>query len=95
VGATSVAIALARTHEGKDRDWHVPEKHPLSATLLMLGVLFSSIGVGFLIYGKKQSKLVPLACGLALIVVPYFFASSLLLFVVGSVLVAIPYFIRM
>ena len=67
----------------------------MSVTLLLLGVLFSSIGVGFLIYGKKQQKLVPLACGLALLVVPYFFSSSLLLFVVGSVLCAIPYFIRL
>jgi hypothetical protein len=66
----------------------------LSVTILLLGVLFSSIGVGFLIYGKKQQKLAPLACGLALIVVPYFFSSALALLLVGSALVAIPYFIR-
>jgi hypothetical protein len=67
----------------------------MSVTLLLLGVLFSSIGVGFMIYGKKQQKLVPLACGLALIGVPYFFSSSVWLFVVGAVLCAIPYFIRL
>jgi hypothetical protein len=67
----------------------------MSVTLLLLGVLFSSIGVGFMIYGKKQRAPVPLACGLALVAVPYFFSSSLLLFVVGSVLCAIPYFIRL
>lgn len=66
----------------------------MSTSLLLLGVVFSSIGVGFLIYGKKQQKLVPLACGLALVVVPYLFSSALLLLLVGSALVAIPYFIR-
>jgi formate/nitrite transporter FocA (FNT family) len=66
----------------------------MSVSLLLLGVLFSSIGLGFLVYGKKQQKLVPLVCGLALLVVPYFFSSALLLLVVGAVLVAIPFFVR-
>jgi hypothetical protein len=35
-----------------------------------------------------------LLCGLALMIVPYFIASALLLFGVGAVLVAIPYFVR-
>ena len=66
----------------------------MSVSLLLLGVLFSSIGLGFLMYGKKQQKVMPLVCGLALVVVPYFFSSALLLFLVGSALVAVPYFVR-
>jgi hypothetical protein len=66
----------------------------ITATSLFLGVLFGSIGLGFFIYGRKQRKVVPLLCGIVLIVVPYFVPNTLLLFVVGAVLVAIPYFVR-
>lgn len=66
-----------------------------TATTLFLGVLFGSIGLGFFIYGRKQRKVVPLLCGLMLMIVPYFIPDNLLLFLAGAVLVAIPYFIRM
>ena len=66
----------------------------ITATTLFLGVLFGSIGFGFFIYGRKQRKVVPLLCGIVLMIVPYFIPNTLLLFVVGAVLVAIPYFIR-
>jgi len=45
----------------------------LSASSLLLRVLFGSLGVGFFIYGRRQQTIVPLLCGLALMVaVPYF-----------------------
>ncbi len=66
-----------------------------TASSLFLGVLFGSIGLGFFIYGRKQRKVVPLLCGLVLMIVPYFIPDNLLLFLAGAVLVAIPYFIRM
>ncbi len=65
-----------------------------TASSLFLGVLFGSIGLGFFIYGRKQRKVVPLLCGLVLMIVPYFISDTLLLFCAGAVLVAIPYFIR-
>lgn len=36
----------------------------MNTTQLLLGVLFSSIGLGYFIYGKKQKVIVPLVCGL-------------------------------
>jgi hypothetical protein len=66
----------------------------LSASSLLLGVLFGSVGLGFVIYGRKQHTIVPLLCGLALMLVPYFITSAVLLFVVGLTLVAVPYFVR-
>jgi hypothetical protein len=44
----------------------------LSGSSLLLGVLFGSVGLGFFIYGRRQRAVVPLLCGLALMVVPYF-----------------------
>lgn len=70
------------------------EMGDITITSLLLGVVFGSVGMGFFIYGKKQGTIVPLLCGLTLMVLPYFISSTLLLFVVGAVLVAVPYFVR-
>lgn len=61
---------------------------------LLWGLLFSSIGLGYFIYGKRQRSAVPLVCGLGLMVCPYF-VPGLLLVAVGAVLSAIPYFVRL
>jgi len=58
------------------------------------GLLFGSIGAGFFMYGKKQGKPVPLLCGIALAVFPYFVSNLLGLVALGIVLCAIPYFYR-
>ena len=60
----------------------------------MLGLLFGSIGMGFFVYGKKQGKLVPLICGLALMIYPYFISNTVIVIVVGIFLTVIPYFVR-
>jgi hypothetical protein len=58
-------------------------------------LLFSSIGLGFFIYGKKQRTVVPLVCGLALMVFPYFVPNVMLLVGIGVLIIAIPYFLRL
>jgi predicted membrane protein len=63
-------------------------------TTLLWGLLFSSIGLGFAIYGRRQRAVVPLLCGIALMVYPYFVANVVLLVGIGIVLIAIPYFVR-
>jgi len=65
-----------------------------STAVLLWGLLFGSIGFGFFIYGKKQKAVVPLVAGIALCVVPYFIANVYALVMVGVILVAIAYFVR-
>lgn len=65
-----------------------------TATLLW-GLLFSSIGLGFFLYGRKQRAIVPLVCGLTLMIYPYFVASTLVLVIVGVMLVAILHSVRL
>lgn len=65
----------------------------MSVSSLLWGLLFSSIGMGFFIYGKKQKALVPLACGLALMIFPYFVSSTVYLVAIGVALTALPYFV--
>lgn len=66
-----------------------------SASIMIWSVLFGGIGIGFFMYGKKQKAIVPLCTGLALFVFPYFVSSVAMLLIVGVILVAIPYFIRL
>ncbi|MGE5336998.1 MAG: hypothetical protein ACM3PU_04165 [Gemmatimonadota bacterium] len=67
----------------------------MDTAILLWGLLFSSIGLGFFIYGRKQQRIVPLACGLGLMAYPYFVPNATLVVIVGVVLVAIPYFVRL
>jgi hypothetical protein len=67
----------------------------MNTSSLLWGVLFGSIGLGFLIYGRKQRAVVPLVCGLALMVFPYFISNTVLLVVIGVALMSIPYFLRL
>ena len=66
----------------------------MNASTLLWGVLFGSIGLGFFLYGRKQRAIVPLACGLALMVFPYFVSGTLPLIAIGIVLMAVPYFVQ-
>lgn len=66
----------------------------MSASLLLWGVLFGAVGLGYFVYGKKQHAIVPLLCGLALMVVPYFIGNVWVLVGVGVGLAAVPYFVR-
>ncbi|MGB6307916.1 MAG: hypothetical protein WBF89_09000 [Steroidobacteraceae bacterium] len=61
---------------------------------LLWGLLFGSIGLGYFIYGKKQRAVVPLVCGLALMLFPYFVSNNVLLVAIGTILAAAPYFLR-
>jgi hypothetical protein len=62
---------------------------------LLWGLLFGSIGLGFFIYGKKQRAVVPMVCGLALMLFPYFVSNVMLLVGIGVLLIALPYFLRL
>ena len=62
--------------------------------VLLWGLLFSSIGLGFFLYGKKQRAVVPLVCGLVLMIYPYFIPNVIALVAIGVVLIAVPYFFK-
>ncbi len=60
---------------------------------LILGLIFSSIGLGYFIYGGKQKNVVMRYSGLALIIYPYFIYNVYVILLVGFVLMALPKFI--
>ena len=67
----------------------------MDMTLLVWGFLFSTIGMGFFMYGKSQKSPIPLSCGLVLMIYPYFVSNSIWMVVIGVILSAIPYFVRL
>jgi len=67
----------------------------MDPSLLLWGVLFGAVGLGYFIYGKKQRAAVPLVCGFALMVVPYFISNTWLLVGIGAAIAAVPYFVRL
>ena len=67
----------------------------MSVATLWWGLFFGSVGLGFFLYGKKQRSPIPMVCGLALMIYPYFIGNTLLLVAIGIALMTIPYFIRL
>jgi hypothetical protein len=65
-----------------------------SEAWLLWGVVFGSIGLAYFVYGKKQQRFVPLLCGIALMVYPYFISNTVLLVAVGLMISAVLYFLR-
>jgi hypothetical protein len=66
----------------------------MDTTSLMLSVLFGALGMGFLVYGKKAARLVPVIVGLALMVLPYFIPNTVILLIVCIALTAVPFLLR-
>jgi hypothetical protein len=61
---------------------------------LIVGVIAGAIGMGYFIYGKRQTKIVPMVAGVLLCIYPYFLDSLLWLSVIGAALVVAPFVIE-
>ncbi|MEB3754027.1 amino acid transport protein [Acinetobacter sp. MD2(2019)] len=66
----------------------------MNTTSLLLGLVFSSIGFGYFLYGKKQKVVVPLICGFGLMIFPYFIENITLMSIIGLLLCISPMLFR-
>jgi hypothetical protein len=66
-----------------------------SPAQLFWGIVFSSVGLGYFIYGKKQQVFTAMACGLGLMIYPYFVSDTIPLVAIGETLSALPFFIKL
>jgi len=64
----------------------------MDTSSLLWGLLFGSIGIAYVIYGRKQRVPVPFISGLALIAFP---SGTMAMIVIGAVLIALPYFVKL
>ena len=52
------------------------------------GIIFGAVGLAAFIYGKKQASFKPMLIGILLMVFPYFISNTVIVFVIGSLLIA-------
>jgi hypothetical protein len=65
-----------------------------STSILIWGMIFGSIGLGFFVYGKKQKAVIPLVSGIGLMLFPYFISNIYVLVLSGIVLIVLPFVIK-
>jgi len=58
---------------------------------LFFGIIAGAFGMAYLVYGRRQTKLVPVIAGVLLCVYPYFVQSWLWLAIVGALLLIAPF----
>ena len=57
-------------------------------------ILFSIVGFGYFLYGKKSVNYIFLICGIILMVFPYIITNTVYLIITGIVLSVIPLIIK-
>ena len=62
-----------------------------TAATLIAGVVLSSVGTGYFMYGKRAGRPVHLVCGALLAIFPWFVTNLAALVLLGIVLVAAPF----
>ena len=62
--------------------------------LLALNLLLGAFGLAYFVYGKKNGAIVPLICGVCLMIFPYFISGLVPLLLVGLILLLLPRFIQ-
>ncbi|MGF2733752.1 hypothetical protein [Marinobacter sp. DUT-1] len=67
----------------------------MDTAILVWGLIFSSIGIGYFIYGRRQSNMVVRWCGLALILYPYLITDAVTMVAVGVGIMLIPRFVEL
>ena len=62
---------------------------------LIWGLLFGAVGIGYLIYGRRQRILLPFVAGIGLIGLPYLVDDIAILVLGGVVLLALPFVVKL
>ena len=66
----------------------------MDTTQLFIGVFAGALGMGYLVYGKKQQKVVPLIAGMALCVVPYCIDDNLYCIAACVAIAVLPFVVQ-
>jgi hypothetical protein len=63
-------------------------------SLLVWGLIFGAIGLGYMVYGKRQKRAIAFLAGVALIGMSYFISNVFGLVLLGAILMALPFFLK-
>ena len=86
-------IPRRRIRSGRFNHWK-GVKQTVDATTLFTGVILSSVGLGYFVYGRKQRNPIALLSGVVLCGVPYLISNLVLLAATGIAFMALPFLIR-
>jgi len=67
----------------------------LDSSYLLVSLVFSCIGLGYFIYGRRQKHKVAFWAGIGLMFYPYVISNVTLLIVLGVGLMFVPKFVRL
>jgi len=71
-----------------------PQVNDFNVAKLFVCTIFGAIGFAVFLYGKKNKFVRPLIIGITLMVYPYFFSETFVVYLVGIALIATLYFWR-
>lgn len=63
----------------------------MNTASLLWGMVFSTIGFSYFIYGKKQKHTMALYAGIALMMFSYFVSNVWLMLAIGGALMSLPF----
>jgi hypothetical protein len=63
----------------------------MSVSTMIFGVIFGSLGMGYIVYGRKQKKGLPLLAGFILCVLPFFISNIFFLLIAGIGAAVLPF----
>jgi hypothetical protein len=66
----------------------------MDTATLLVWVVTGAFGMGYFVYGRKQSRAVPLAAGIFLMIIPYFIADFWLMLSICAILIISPFIIK-
>lgn len=66
----------------------------MSSGTLFASLIWGTVGLGFVIYGKKQDESVPLFSGLALIAISYFILEAIWMSVTAVGIIACAWWLK-
>ena len=61
---------------------------------LMVGLITGAFGLGYFIYGRKQTKMIFLATGIVLMIYPYLLSNIVALTIAGVILLLLPFMFK-
>ena len=67
----------------------------MDTATLFAGVILGSIGLGYVVFGRKQRNPIALASGIALCGLPYFLSNILILILASIALMVVPFVIKL
>lgn len=65
----------------------------LAVNSLIVSIFTGAFGMAYFIYGRRQSKVMPVVCGLLLCVYPWFTENVYALCGIGAVLIVLPFLV--